>query len=519
MGFSLFFQNGKEKKIREAPSPLNSTEFPRNSLEFPCVRPNSTESPEIFGKSGEERISRSETWVPKRGGLKPAGKRQEGATFLQRSFFDVAVQFFVCCSAAFGPNDFRTAEKPMLQCSFCSAAFRKLQRNFRFRLWHVAGAGFRGVGFIRVCQTTPQTALSSNRLFLGQKNLEWCYKKRASGRNLLAFEGWFLSTSIFASSTSIVSTELVLGWCWSCFFFFFLLWSWWTSRSSVVVNLRICWNCSWWLCALPLSRASLWLSRCAWLPRGWIHRSSADFRGGFFCFSRPSKTAQKERFGSDTFWGLIFFGCSTQCRPYFCSVCELEIRYVLGPRDFLCFLGPSFLFFGGVKNLILGGGEKNVARVVRGLWLGTMMMGARWDILTFQCRHTWKRLPVGSENQTTPPWTLTKCTQKHVHTTGSVWANEPGKHTNAGTSRGEIEFKGGTWQKPCTFKKIWLDKKRVDRDSLVHNTFWGVVWQSPRFRTCWEEFMQSATTASSASLTIGCTQRGSHSAKGRVSAF
>ena len=38
-------------------------------------------------------ISRSETWVPKRGGLKAAGKRQESATFLQRSFFDVAVQF------------------------------------------------------------------------------------------------------------------------------------------------------------------------------------------------------------------------------------------------------------------------------------------------------------------------------------------------------------------------------------------------------------------------------------------
>ena len=80
--------------------------------------------------------------MPKRGGLKAAGKRQESATFLQRSFSDVAVQFFVCCSAASGPIDFRTAEKPMLQCSFCSAALRKLQRNFRFRLWHVAGVGF-----------------------------------------------------------------------------------------------------------------------------------------------------------------------------------------------------------------------------------------------------------------------------------------------------------------------------------------------------------------------------------------
>ena len=93
-------------------------------------------------------ISKSETWVPKRGGLKPAGKRQESA---KRSDFDVAVQFFVCCSAAFGKNRFGTAEKRMLQCNFCSAAFRKLQRNFRFRLWHVTGVGFRGVGFRIFC--------------------------------------------------------------------------------------------------------------------------------------------------------------------------------------------------------------------------------------------------------------------------------------------------------------------------------------------------------------------------------
>ena len=62
-------------------------------------------------------------------------------------FFNVAVQLFVCCNAAFGTNDVRIAEKRMLQCSFCSAAFQKLQRNFRFRSWHVAGVGFRGVGF------------------------------------------------------------------------------------------------------------------------------------------------------------------------------------------------------------------------------------------------------------------------------------------------------------------------------------------------------------------------------------
>ena len=59
--------------------------------------------------------------MPKRGGLTHPQEAalQESATFLQRSFFDVAMlQFFGCCSAASGPNDFPTAEKPMLQCSF-----------------------------------------------------------------------------------------------------------------------------------------------------------------------------------------------------------------------------------------------------------------------------------------------------------------------------------------------------------------------------------------------------------------
>ena len=91
-------------------------------------------------------VSWASMWEPKRVSLKSTGKRQESATFLQRSLFNVALQFFACCSAAFGQNDIRTAEKPMLQCNFCSAAFRKLQRNFRFRSWHVAGVGFRGVG-------------------------------------------------------------------------------------------------------------------------------------------------------------------------------------------------------------------------------------------------------------------------------------------------------------------------------------------------------------------------------------
>ena len=86
--------------------------------------------------------------VPKRGSVKSAGKRQESATFPQCSFFIVAVQFFICCSAAFGRNAVRTAEKPMLQCNFCSASLQTLQRNFCFSLWHVGEVGFRGVGFM-----------------------------------------------------------------------------------------------------------------------------------------------------------------------------------------------------------------------------------------------------------------------------------------------------------------------------------------------------------------------------------
>ena len=85
---------------------------------------------------------------PKRGSLNVwAWKRQEIATFLPRSFVYVAVQFFGRCSAAFGRNDFRTAEKWMSQCNFCSATFRRLQHNFCFRLWNVAGVGFGEVGF------------------------------------------------------------------------------------------------------------------------------------------------------------------------------------------------------------------------------------------------------------------------------------------------------------------------------------------------------------------------------------
>ena len=58
--------------------------------------------------------------VPKRGSLNSAGKQ------LQESGRK-SLQFFACCSGAFGQNDIRAAEIPMLQCNICSTAFRKLQ--------------------------------------------------------------------------------------------------------------------------------------------------------------------------------------------------------------------------------------------------------------------------------------------------------------------------------------------------------------------------------------------------------
>ena len=114
----------------------------------PKMRPNC--GPNLGRSSLDPRDSAG----PKHGSINVgAAKRHESSTFLQRSFFNVALQFFACCSAAFGKNDFCTAEKRMLQCNFCSATFRKLQRNFRFRLWHVAGVGFRGVGFLGFPET------------------------------------------------------------------------------------------------------------------------------------------------------------------------------------------------------------------------------------------------------------------------------------------------------------------------------------------------------------------------------
>ena len=67
-----------------------------------------------------------------------AGKRQESITFLQRSFFNDAVQFVVCCSPAFGKKTMSA-----MQNSECCSAVSALQLSENcsatsvFRLWHL----------------------------------------------------------------------------------------------------------------------------------------------------------------------------------------------------------------------------------------------------------------------------------------------------------------------------------------------------------------------------------------------
>ena len=109
--------------------------FSRNSPQK--VHPNFAQN------LGSRILGNTFSGLNKRGSLKSqeSGRKAPLSCKLQRSFFNVALQFCTCCSAAFGQDGICIAEKPMFQCNFCSAAFRKWQRNFRFRLWHVAGEG------------------------------------------------------------------------------------------------------------------------------------------------------------------------------------------------------------------------------------------------------------------------------------------------------------------------------------------------------------------------------------------
>ena len=60
---------------------------------------------------------------------------------LQCSFFNIAIQFFVCCSATSGENGIRIAEKRISQCTFCSATFENCSSTSVFACGMLQGWG------------------------------------------------------------------------------------------------------------------------------------------------------------------------------------------------------------------------------------------------------------------------------------------------------------------------------------------------------------------------------------------
>ena len=110
--------------------------------------------------------------MPKRGGLKPAGKRQESATFLQRSFFDVAVQFFACCSAALVKMTFA------LQKSECCSATSAAQHSENCSATSVFACGMlQGWGLVGWGLGLPDFFLLLGREPCGDRILRSCLQK------------------------------------------------------------------------------------------------------------------------------------------------------------------------------------------------------------------------------------------------------------------------------------------------------------------------------------------------------
>ena len=78
-------------------------------------------------------------WNPQESGRKAPRPWNAAFSMLHCSSLLVAAQLLVKITSALRKSEC---------CSATSAAqHRKLQHKFRFRLWHVAGVGFRGVGF------------------------------------------------------------------------------------------------------------------------------------------------------------------------------------------------------------------------------------------------------------------------------------------------------------------------------------------------------------------------------------
>ena len=202
----------------------------------------------------------------------------------------------------------------------------------------------------------PQTALSSNRLFLGQKKSRMVLQKDGvrQGNYLLLKGGFvhhdfcFLNKHCFYRVGVGVMLVMFFFWCY---------------------GLDGLWDPQ---LLQTLEAVVIAVGRCVLFHSVVLHCDSVVVRGfpfvftaapqifgvDFFCFLRPSKTAQKERFGSDTVLGPGFFGCSTQCKPIFVAFWELKIRYVLVLGIFCVFGGRRFCFLKGWKIWFGGWGKR-----------------------------------------------------------------------------------------------------------------------------------------------------------------
>ena len=81
---------------------------------------------------------------------------------------------------------------------------------------------------------------------------------------------------------------------------------------------------------------------------------------------------------------------------------------------------------------------------------------------------------MGSENQTTTPWTLTNCNAKTCPHNRSVFGLTSLANTlTQEPQEARLNSKGALDRNLVHSKKFRLDKKQVDGDSLVHSTFGG----------------------------------------------
>ena len=195
-------------------------------------------------------------------------------------------------------------------------------------------------------QTGPNSLVFKPSLW--EKNLEWCYKKMASGKEITCFWKVVSSTMIFC-----LWALFSQSWRWGDVghVFFFCFYSGLDGHRDPQL-------------LQTLEFVGIAVGGCVFFHSVVLHRNSVVVRGfpsGFTTvpqifgvdFLRPSKKVQKEPFWVRYVLGRGFFGCSTQCRLYFCSILRVRSSIRFGA------LGLS-LFWGAVIFVFLRGEKSNL---------------------------------------------------------------------------------------------------------------------------------------------------------------